>query len=366
LLGTGQEQIRKGRYREAASTFRKAVRLDPEAPEPYIRLALIHEECLADPATALRYYREYERVEKDVVKREEVRGWIVQLERSVGESGEGGRGAEPSAARAGRSGGPASENPVPRASLAGDPSPPVQKDSAHRDLQARLASALEEIRQLRSQKSPESALLRKLSEAEQKARELETQNRSLSKNLQDASADALASQQAARESEKRSSELRSFYAAQIANLKERLNAAEAELRNFRASQEDVRAAELLRELREAKRQRDSAQAEQRKATDEIAGLKKTVEAHAATISSLRKSNDGLTKENASLRSRLSGRGGRLRYHTVRAGETLKTIAGYRSVYGDRSMWVLIYEANKDNIRDPNRLKPGLVLVIPPG
>jgi len=49
---------------------------------------------------------------------------------------------------------------------------------------------------------------------------------------------------------------------------------------------------------------------------------------------------------------------------VKPGDNLWRIAGYWEVYGDRLGWERLYEANKDQLRDPNFLKPGQVLVIP--
>jgi nucleoid-associated protein YgaU len=51
-------------------------------------------------------------------------------------------------------------------------------------------------------------------------------------------------------------------------------------------------------------------------------------------------------------------------HVVYEGETLIRIAGYVEVYGDRSQWPRIYEANKDRISDPNIIEPGMTLNIP--
>lgn len=53
-------------------------------------------------------------------------------------------------------------------------------------------------------------------------------------------------------------------------------------------------------------------------------------------------------------------------YTVRRGETLPQIAGRPEVYNNSSLWPLIYRANRDQIRDPKRLWPGQVLVIPRG
>jgi len=49
---------------------------------------------------------------------------------------------------------------------------------------------------------------------------------------------------------------------------------------------------------------------------------------------------------------------------VKPGDNLWKIAGYWEVYGDRLQWERLYEANKDQLRDPNMLRVGQVLVIP--
>jgi nucleoid-associated protein YgaU len=51
-------------------------------------------------------------------------------------------------------------------------------------------------------------------------------------------------------------------------------------------------------------------------------------------------------------------------YTVRRGETLPQIAGRAEIYNDAALWPIIYRANRDQIRDPRRLWPGQVLVIP--
>ena len=49
-------------------------------------------------------------------------------------------------------------------------------------------------------------------------------------------------------------------------------------------------------------------------------------------------------------------------HTVVSGETLSKIA--RKYYGDPSNWDVIYNANKDRMRNPNSVKVGMTLIIP--
>ena len=51
-------------------------------------------------------------------------------------------------------------------------------------------------------------------------------------------------------------------------------------------------------------------------------------------------------------------------HTVKRGETLPQIAARLEVYGDPSLWPLIYRANRDQISNPGVLWPGQVLRIP--
>jgi len=51
-------------------------------------------------------------------------------------------------------------------------------------------------------------------------------------------------------------------------------------------------------------------------------------------------------------------------YTVETDDTLYGIA--RKYYGNASLWRMIYEANRDQISDPNRVRVGTVLVIPPG
>jgi len=51
-------------------------------------------------------------------------------------------------------------------------------------------------------------------------------------------------------------------------------------------------------------------------------------------------------------------------HTVKRGETLPQIAAALEVYGDASLWPLIYKANRDQSSNPAVLWPGQALRIP--
>jgi nucleoid-associated protein YgaU len=52
------------------------------------------------------------------------------------------------------------------------------------------------------------------------------------------------------------------------------------------------------------------------------------------------------------------------WHTVMQGEYLSKIANYWEIYNDGRQWPKIYEANRDQIRDPDLIHPNQVLTIP--
>ena len=49
-------------------------------------------------------------------------------------------------------------------------------------------------------------------------------------------------------------------------------------------------------------------------------------------------------------------------YTVEKGDTLQKIS--KKFYDTYRKWNTIYEANKDTLKDPNSIKPGMVLIIP--
>lgn len=51
-------------------------------------------------------------------------------------------------------------------------------------------------------------------------------------------------------------------------------------------------------------------------------------------------------------------------YRVLGGETLWTIAARNDIYGDALLWPLIYQANRDQIKDPRQIYPKQTLVIP--
>lgn len=55
-------------------------------------------------------------------------------------------------------------------------------------------------------------------------------------------------------------------------------------------------------------------------------------------------------------------GGGGKTYTVKAGDTLSGIA--KSQLGDGNAYMKIYEANRDQLSDPDKIKPGQVLKMP--
>jgi nucleoid-associated protein YgaU len=49
-------------------------------------------------------------------------------------------------------------------------------------------------------------------------------------------------------------------------------------------------------------------------------------------------------------------------YTVEAGDTLSKIS--KQFYGEASLYMNIFEANRDKLKDPNKIQPGMELRIP--
>jgi nucleoid-associated protein YgaU len=58
----------------------------------------------------------------------------------------------------------------------------------------------------------------------------------------------------------------------------------------------------------------------------------------------------------------AGAGAAAKSYTVKAGDTLSGIA--KAQLGDANAYMKIFEANKDQLSDPDKIKPGQVLRIP--
>ena len=57
--------------------------------------------------------------------------------------------------------------------------------------------------------------------------------------------------------------------------------------------------------------------------------------------------------------------GRIGFYTVKSGDTLPKIAETQYGKGNGGKYMVIFEANKPMLKDPNKIYPGQVLRIPP-
>ena len=89
----------------------------------------------------------------------------------------------------------------------------------------------------------------------------------------------------------------------------------------------------------------------------------------AQLASLRAAETQLVRgENSSALQKLRGIKAvaeKPRPYRIRRGDTLSAIAARENVYGNSLLWPLLWEANKDTIPDPNRLRAGATLKIRP-
>lgn len=53
-------------------------------------------------------------------------------------------------------------------------------------------------------------------------------------------------------------------------------------------------------------------------------------------------------------------------YTVEKCDDLYTISSKPQIYNDPWLWPLLYDANTDKIKDPNKIKEGMVLTVPRG
>lgn len=111
-----------------------------------------------------------------------------------------------------------------------------------------------------------------------------------------------------------------------------------------AAEKQQRVAELAAKAQEEQLMRDAAEAEIRLRAQQLARL---AEASASSQKKPKESPPPLPTS-----------------YTVRRGETLPQISARTEIYNDSTLWPIIYRANRDQIRDPKRLWPGQVFVIP--
>jgi len=114
---------------------------------------------------------------------------------------------------------------------------------------------------------------------------------------------------------------------------------------------------------------EQAQAELLRVKEQLQQTEAKISSLESEIANLKSVIAGLESRRDELKNRLEGlketwkkcQYGR---YKVVEGDWLSKIASMRNVYADGKKWPMIYEANKDKIKDPNLIYPNWVLLIP--
>jgi nucleoid-associated protein YgaU len=112
--------------------------------------------------------------------------------------------------------------------------------------------------------------------------------------------------------------------------------------------------------------RQAAEAKARAAEEKVKAAEKAAaeaKAQAARLERDKKLAEAATRREESLaRLRRQAEERKPRVYVVKSGDSLSKIA--KEVLGDASRWPEIFEANKDQIKDPNLIYPGQELYLP--
>ncbi len=114
---------------------------------------------------------------------------------------------------------------------------------------------------------------------------------------------------------------------------------------------------------------EQAQAELLRVKDQLQQTEAKISSLESEIANLKSEITGLESKRDELKNKLAelketwkkcqyGR------YKVVEGDWLSKIASMRNVYADGKKWPMIYEANKDKIKNPNLIYPNWVLLIP--
>jgi nucleoid-associated protein YgaU len=105
--------------------------------------------------------------------------------------------------------------------------------------------------------------------------------------------------------------------------------------------------------------REAAEAQARRKAEEEARLKAEEEARLKAEEEARLKAEEEARKVSEPRTTFTS-------YRVGGGETLASIAALPGVYGDPLLWPLLYQGNRDQIKDPSQIYAGQILTIPRG
>jgi nucleoid-associated protein YgaU len=130
-----------------------------------------------------------------------------------------------------------------------------------------------------------------------------------------------------------------------------------EFKNLSGDQRDAYCADLDDELAKLNADAERSTREASDLSAELSGVEKDVSAMQAKYDRAKGEVDGIQDQ-------IDYFEGLPKMHVVEKGEFLQKISSYEKIYNDRLKWPRIYRANKDKIEDPNLIYPGWELTIP--
>jgi nucleoid-associated protein YgaU len=130
-----------------------------------------------------------------------------------------------------------------------------------------------------------------------------------------------------------------------------------EFKNLSKTQYDAYCAALAAELQKVESSKSTSSTEATNLRNQLAAIQGEVRTLQGQVDSRKASVDGVQKE-------IDYFEGLPKVHVVEKGEFLRKISAYDRIYADQTKWPRIYRANKDKIQDPNLIFPGWELVIP--
>ncbi len=110
-----------------------------------------------------------------------------------------------------------------------------------------------------------------------------------------------------------------------------------------------------------KRNQCSTEADQK-----VAALTQTVADKESELASMDAKIAELQAKVSDLEAKLAAKRAKPETYTVERGDCLYKISGKEKVYNDPLKWPRLYRANRDKIKDPDLIYPGWVLVVPRG
>lgn len=119
-------------------------------------------------------------------------------------------------------------------------------------------------------------------------------------------------------------------------------------------------------LTEMAKAREAAEEEIRRAAEEETRRKAEEEARRKAEEEARRKAEEETRRKAEEAARKEAEVRMLTEYRVGSNDTLASIAALNGVYGDATLWPLLYQANRDQIKDPQHIYVGQTLKIPRG